>query len=45
MKADIFKTRVNTLVGSLLIGSFATWMGSLIVHAANSLPQGIPPGL
>lgn len=43
MKADIFKIRVNTLIGTVILGSFASYWGYLIWHAASTLPYGILP--
>ncbi len=44
MKAEILKARVNSIVGCLLVGSFAALMAKMIWQAANSLPYGILPG-
>jgi len=34
LQADIFRTRVNTIVGILFVGSFAFGAGLIIWHAA-----------
>ena len=36
--------RVNSYIGFAFVGSFCWLMGSLIIAALHSLPQGIPPG-